>query len=497
MLKPKQIKHVIDNGDILMGPILVSVEPSLTKPIITDDSGIFQSGTDQAIDTVLNIIQGAKEVLCISSFMIQESDVITEIEKAIEKGVRVYMLTAPEQQVNSRYEDDNSDLSERNVALISLLKKLGHKMLIKTAEHLHSKFMLADPATNPRGAVFTNNLTKRAMSENLELTVKLEPDAVKELFHQFLTGFWLEAEREVWLEGSDSRLRTQNKHPEFINPEYSPEKLCWTMKESKLLSSILIKAIESAQRSISLSAWSFSMESTVTQEILKRARERISVRVFTRPSKGNVIFIREIINAGGQVFCHDLMHAKSILVDDNFGLIMTANFSPLGLDSGFETGVFLNNKQINVLDRIHKEWVSRALYHSEKSIQFRELRQSYLDLDTLMTKHNPPELEKKIMPPKDIYASSMLDYKNGFYRFQRSADRPTTIKEIHTFNLLAPKLPDRSKNIGKTDDKHFDLYELNGRKYLLVQNEEDIDLAIQLEQKHRFIAVTLPQTKSN
>ena len=139
MLKPKQIKHVIDNGDILMGPILVLVEPSLTKPVITDDSGIFQSGTEQAINTVLNIIQGAKEVLCISSFMIQESDVITEIEKAIERGVRVYMLTAPEQQVNSRYEDDNSDLSERNVALISLLKKLGHKMLIKTAEHLHSK----------------------------------------------------------------------------------------------------------------------------------------------------------------------------------------------------------------------------------------------------------------------------------------------------------------------------------------------------------------------
>ncbi len=495
MLGPKKIKHIIDNGDILAGPVLVSMKPSLSKPVITDDSGIFQSGTDQAIDTVLNIIRGAKEILCISSFMIQESEIISEIEKAIERRVRVYMLTAPEHQVNSRYEDDDSDLSERNVALINLLKNLGQKMLIKTAEHLHSKFMLSDPETNPRGAVFTNNLTKRAMQENLELTVILEPDAVKELFHQFLTGFWLEAEREVWLEGSDSRLRTQNKHLEFLNPEYSPQKLCWTMKESKLLSSLLMSAIKSAQRSISLSAWSFSMESTVTQEILKRAQEGISVRVFTRPNKGNAEFIKGIINAGGQVFCHDLMHAKSILVDESFGIIMTSNFSPLGLDSGFETGVILNKEQLKVLGRIHTEWVSRALNRSEKSIRYREIRESFLDPAALMTKHEPPVLVKEIGHNENVYASSMSDYRDGIYMFRRNADKPIAIKEVHLFNLWPPRPPNGCKKVGKTDDKHFDLCEYNGKKFLLVANEEDVDLAIQLEQKYPYTAVSDSSTK--
>lgn len=470
-----------------VGPILLRTKDNLSSPVISGESSIFQSGTKQMLDALLEIIRNSKEILCISSFMIQDSEIIAEVENASERGVQVYMLTAPEHQVNSKYEDDDSDLAERDRAAIDLLRRLGHKVLIKTADHLHSKFLLADPKSEPRGAVFTNNITVRAMNENLELTIMLNPETVNDLFHQFLVGFWEESDREVWLNGSESRLRTEKKHPEFVSPSFTPNNLLWTTKESKSLSNHLMGMIDSAKSSISASAWTFSLENEVSQKILKRAKDGVRVKIFTRGHKNNAPFIREVIELGGEVFCHRLMHAKTLMVDENRGLIMTANFSNLGLESGFETGVLLNSIQTKVLGKIYAEWGKRAQYRSAKEIFYTDIKSEYMDLQ--MINHTPPEREIEVQS-ENLNALSMTDYNDGRYNFIPKKGDKYAISEIHVHRLYPPRLPKGSKRIGKTRDGRFELYEHKGQQYICVDNEQDIGLAVQLERRIGATAVS-------
>jgi phosphatidylserine/phosphatidylglycerophosphate/cardiolipin synthase-like enzyme len=477
------LNKIIDNSNKVVGPVLIQQgHPNLEK-ISSEEHGIFQPGANNLIDKIIKVISHTKQFLCVSSFLIQDSSIIDEIRKCYERGVRVYILTAAETQLSNPNEEDDSPLEKRKSNFRDMLNNLSSHALIHTGDDLHAKFIISDPKTNPKAIVFTSNLTLRALTENIELAIELSGKfEVEELFKQFLYGFWKAAKREV--NSSNKELSAVNQHPEFVDLAYTPQRIKWTLGNQLLIKDLLGKMIESAESYISISTWTIDMEHPIAMQLIKKASEGVKVILFTRPHSANKEFTITLIKNGGTVYCHKLLHAKSLIVDGKQGLIMTANISKLGLDEGFETAVILCHDQINVLNKIHNEWKHGCQYRSEKTIILGDIKVPWINIT-----ENFEELPKPGV--KDIDLGQVTAKKLRDYFDEKIEDylpdnnqKNVNDKQInYTINLLPPRLPTHLANPKIEEKNDLEIYTTNNGKYICVKNREHMSNAEDLSKK--------------
>ncbi|WMT50540.1 MAG: phospholipase D-like domain-containing protein [Ferroplasma sp.] len=478
---------IIDNGNKIIGPVLLKQDHVESESIISGKHDIFQPGSANLINEVVKVISQTKQFLCVSSFLIQDSKIIDEIRKCYERGARVYILTAAETQLSDPNEDDDSTLEARKKASRDMLNNLGSHVLIHTGNNLHAKFLVSDPKTQPKAIVFTSNLTVRALTENIELAVELsEKLEVMELFRQFLYGFWAIAEREL---DPYRKLSPINRHPEFLDINYKPEKLKWTLDNQLLIKDVLEKMIDSAETYISLSAWTIDSEHPLAEKIIKKASEGVKVTLFTRPHNANKEFISKLISNGGTVYCHKLLHAKSIIVDGKDGLIMTANISKLGLDEGFETAVILTKAQIDTLAEIHREWQYRCEYKSEQNIMLKDIKDRWINLNRSFEELPKPE---KTEIHLEVTAKTLRDYYDGNIdpyipiKEQKNTDN----KEIHyTITLLPPTLPPEVEKMKPKEENNLKIYHTKKGNYICIKTKEQLPEAEELSKQNHAIIV--------
>ena len=466
------------NGDLEVGPALLSLGKKNTSPTVSGKEGISQSGDSNLIERIKDIIAGSREFICLSSYLIQNSIIIEEIKKCAKRNVRVYIMTAAENRVENPDEDDTSSIAEIKKASRELLVQLASVAHIKSGENLHSKFILSDPKTDPKGMVFTSNLTKRALEENIELAIELSKDEVLELFRQFVSGFWKLAVRTLYPSiNSPNYLRVLKPHPEFISGHYTPKNIKWTIGEECLIRDKLLEIIESAKESISVSAWTIDATHPVSRKIIEKAKNGISVTIFSRPHPSNAAFMGEIVNLGGKVYCHELLHAKSLIVDGKHGVIMTANISKLGLDEGFETAVILNKKQVEVIKRIHEEWKKRVSFESFKHLKLKEAKSPRLDLSKNLTELSPPGeyLEIKIKSP--IVANTIDDYRFKKFEFTQSRYNTKYLRIKYKGVLLPPTLPKGSKRSPDASKYSLGVFISNGKNYVCIRDLSELEEA--------------------
>lgn len=480
----QHVEKIIDNSDVIIGPFLYESGNAERPPSISNVEGLFQSGDKALTQRIRTIISGAKDFICLSSFIIQDSEIIDEIKRSYSRGVRVYILTSAEVNADDPAEEIEGTSEERKIASRNLLADLGGKTLIKTGENLHSKFILSDPLTKPRGMMLTANLTVRAISQNLELAVELSKREVIELYRQFLTGFWVVAARTLSLSGAaGNSLKAAKSHPEFVGTEYTPQEMRWTMGTQCLLKNEILEAIASAKESISLSAWTIDMTHSVAKLLIEKLSDGITVTIFTRPHPKNAEFINEIVKKGGKVYCHPLLHAKSLNVDNRYGLVMTANITKLGLDEGFETGVILNEKQIVALKDIHEEWKKRAKYISESQAKLIDIKRGRLDLENKLALIEPPREMKEVDHGK-IHVTNLESYFKKEWDTGKIQKDYTAIKIKHKAVLLPPLLPPGAKKLDHLEKWNVDLYELKKQKFVCIKTPDQVsegkDLASKL-----------------
>jgi phosphatidylserine/phosphatidylglycerophosphate/cardiolipin synthase-like enzyme len=468
------VEKIVDNSDVKMGPCLIDTGIVDSTPSISNDERIFQSGARALTERILSIIREAEDFVCLSSFIIQDSNITDEIKRSYSRGVRVYILTSAEVNAKDPAEDIEGTDTERTAASRKLLEELGGRTLIKTGENLHSKFILADPLTRPRGMIFTANLTVRAITQNLELAVELSKKEVLELYRQFLAGFWVVAARTISLsKDTGNSLRTVKKYPEFAGNEYSPQEIRWTIGDQCLIKDDVGKAIAAARESISLSAWTIDISHPVAMSLLEKASEGIKLTIFTRPDMKNIDFINEVVRKGGKVYCHPLLHAKSLIVDDVYGLVMTANVSKLGLDGGFETGVILNARQIPVLKNIHEEWKRRAMYVSEPRIKLSEIKRRRLDLGNKLLTIDPPVSLKEVKHGK-VMVNNLGSYFKKEWEPDKVQNDYTALKIKHLATLIPPLLPKGAKKSERQENGNLSVYELQKQKFICIKNEDQL-----------------------
>ena len=468
------VEKIVDNSNVIIGPSLFESGNAEMPPSISNVEGLFQSGDKALAQRIRSIISGAEDFICLSSFIIQDSEIIDEIKRSYSRGVRVYILTSAEVNANDPAEEIEGTVDERKAASRKLLVDLGGRTLIKTGENLHSKFILSDPLTKPRGMMFTANLTVRAITQNLELAIELSKKEVLELYRQFLTGFWVVAARTLSLSrDTGNSLKTAKKYPEFAGKEYTPQEIRWTIGDQCLIKKEVEDAIASAKESISLSAWTIDISHPVAKSLIEKAYEGIRVSIFTRPHPANTEFIREVIKKGGKVYCHPLLHAKSLIVDDKYGLVMTANFSKLGLDEGFETGVLLNARQVPVLKNIHEEWKKRVKYVSESQVKLSEIKRVRLDLGNKLLTIDPPVSLKEVKHGK-VMVNNLGSYFKKEWEPDKVQNDYTALKIKHLATLIPPLLPKGAKKSERQENGNLSVYELQKQKFICIKNEDQL-----------------------
>ena len=232
-------------------------------------------------------------------------------------------------------------------------------------------------------------------------------------------------------------------------------------------------AIASAGQSISLSAWTIDISHPVSKSLIEKASEGIKVTIFTRPHPANVEFIYEIVKKGGKAYCHPLLHAKSLIVDCSYGLVMTANISKLGLDEGFETGVILNARQVPVLKNIHEEWKKRVKYYSESQVKLMEINRVRLDLENKLTPIKPP-IDMKEVDHGKIPASSLEGYFKNEWDAGKLQKDYSAIKIRHKATLLPPLLPLGAKKLERQEKGNLSVYELQKQKFICIKNQDQL-----------------------
>jgi cardiolipin synthase len=302
-------------------------------------------------------VDSAKEVVLVASFLLADKTLADAMLRAVERGVRVYALNSSEQRL-SRATEADGDFDQRMIAEHkALLDQLAGKVLLRSAEHFHAKFLVADPRGETRGWISTANFNK-ALEDGVELGVELTRDEARALAAWFNHAFWCEAERELVEKG---RLSTVAAPP--ATPAQPPvEIIPGTGKHSTSLRDAVMEMIRGAKRELLVSSYGLEENHPAFAVLVDRAKHGLKVTVLTRPRPACKAAIDALLAAGAKVLAHEKLHAKAIWADGR-GLVMTANLAAQGLDEGFEVGVRLTGDRAEALRGVLMDWANRFPWH--------------------------------------------------------------------------------------------------------------------------------------
>ncbi len=332
---------------------------------------VLESGKSQRlIQQAISMIQSAKEIICLQSFLMENNPIIEEILVAQRRGVRVFILTSNSHLANQAYEEDESFARESYIQLLETQFK--YQVMLRSHESFHAKYILIDPNTNPQGMLFTCNLTKKPLTENPELATKLSSEQVKELFAVFVYHFW---EVSGYEQTTSKDFMNVSPIKQYQLPALKNIFLTCHDTEKCSLKISLKEAIQHAKKEIIISTFGFDIDHDLGKLLMQKVQSGVKVTVFTR-SRSKAIHnqLSKLAEVGAEVFCQENLHAKFLLADGMKGFLFTANFEKHGLDESMEVGIALNSQQVGDLVDIVKGWENNFPYKIATSISLKEMK---------------------------------------------------------------------------------------------------------------------------
>lgn len=475
--------------------------------VIDSSDAIYQSGTDGRLAReITQTIDNADDVICVSSYVIQPSMITNALLKAAKRGVRVYLLTASEKHLEK--EDFEMTPFDRKVIPEhkELLQIFAGKILVRTADHFHSKFILVDPNTkNAHGFILTANLTLGALYEdiiidgeavgtNFELGMALSSNQISEVYQQFLCGFWNEAKHELL---EPEKLVGIGKATIQIEPQ--AQSVIWTVGEQRTLKDALMRLIDDAKSTLVLSAWSFDHDHESTKKILEKAISGVKVTILTRNRRMDVL--KDLVLLDAQISGHERLHGKFIIADGSKGIMMTANFTSLGLDSGFETGIHLSPRQIEKLLVVHQEWASICRWRLMRDVLYKDINEKALvwNENELVEK----TVKKEYLFSDTVQCKSMDEYVNPNIALSDPPLDALYLESIYSISLIPPRLPKKARllleeTLSRKEKKNealleavreYPLYRYQNRILIEVKDDKELPKALKLEKEHGWLVV--------
>lgn len=348
-------KTILLESDYVFDYLLIpnSTNSNTNKPSYRSNFTLNETSTEW-LTAVCTAIEEAQEVICLSSFLLEASPLMEVLQRATERGVQVYLLTSTVHLEQNRTSDDTDDAHQASFKKL-LTEVIQHRMLLRCARDLHAKFLLIDPKSQQaNGWLTTCNFTRRGMTKNRELALRLDGERVTELLRCFVRQFW-----EATTHEQDETADFRSVQPANRFRYDKPSQLLTTNTrfQETHLRDHLLQQLRRAKRSIRLGTYALDPQHECYKMLLQRCQEGLDVQLFVREdARIDTQKLVDLTAAGARIFLHPDQHAKFLLIDGEQGTVFTANFSRFGLDMGFEVGFALQPAEVNTLSQLVKRW---------------------------------------------------------------------------------------------------------------------------------------------
>ena len=456
--------------------ITIKNERGIQFPILPNGTGwkstenenlsVLESGDKKILlSKIVEAIDGAKELICLQSFLIQDTTIIDRLLQAVkERKVRVFILSSAEARLKDTIEDENDFIRVAYIQLINT--KFRNHFVHRIAENFHAKYILVDPNTNPKGFICTNNFTENGFTKNPELAIMLSKDQCSNLYKIFVYHFWEQASDEQTTSNEFDKVRPAGK---FALPEIKSILLTSPNNEYNTLEVSLLDAVKAAKQSISLSTFLLDKNEALIKELEEKAKNGLSIILFCRPIENQFDeHLKELLNCGIEIYFHPSMHAKTLLIDNSVGFLFTANLISNSLNGGLEVGAKLTDEQVGALTKIHQGWKANFPYKAIKQALVQAIREYFVFKDSKLTGklliNDNKEKKQKISKVSDL-----ILFFNQKYEIQDHNIKSLEIKLIAELNIL----PEKFMPIGNGKFEIMKIENPNGQKeeWVVVGNE--------------------------
>lgn len=356
MISPLQHEQIVDLTAEPLGPGWLRRLPTTaeTREIMID--GVRRTGPEGRFrEALIEALDRAAEVALLSSFLLADDLLAEAMLRAAKRGVRVYVLTASEQRIGKVVRED--EVFEQMMAdkHEKLLESLAGKVLLRSAEHIHAKFLVTDPQSPAKALAWlsTANFNK-ALEDNIELGVALDAAGAAAMAACFQWAFWCEAERE--LRGERRLIEIRPNYP-ARPPRPDDDAVVATLRDSTRLRDRVVDLINGARDEILAASYGLAADHIAVRALVAAAQRGVRVTVLTRPRPAVAAAIAVLAKAGVCVLAHDKLHAKALVVDGE-ALVMSANLEAGGLDRGFEVGAVVSPRVARGVEQTLREWAA-------------------------------------------------------------------------------------------------------------------------------------------
>lgn len=455
-------------------------------------------------DALVESIDRAEEVVLVVAFLLSDKAIADAMLQAVDRGVRVYVLTASEARLTRELRDDDGFEARMAEEHKKLLDRLAGKVVLRSAEHLHAKFLVTDPTTKPGGWLSTANFNL-ALLESVEIGIRLRPEEAKELATWFNWVFWKEAEHELVGKGRLSKTHAPPAEPS----EPKPGAIVATARDETSLRETTLDLIRSARRRLIVSSYGLEDGHPAVEAIAKRAREGLPVTVLTRPRRAVGAACLALARAGATVLAHDTLHAK-IVISDEQALVMTANLQRAGLDEGFEVGLRIRPDLVGAVQATLDSWIATFPWAFEPSLLPKSAPE-----DLCLVEFGLPKGRKQMRAEVEVDIGEVTAH-DALSLNDAPVPPPANGKGEPSFarrrrevwHVAPPRLPRGAREVqqeqrrterdkgGKQVERvvkvSYDppVYEHNGKRYVVVSSDEQASDARVLAQAHSASVVT-------
>lgn len=333
-------------------------------------------------------------------------------------------------------------------------------------------------------------MANNTFAEKLEIGLRLDREEIRGVYNQFVLGFWGLSEHELF---EPNRIRgISNTRPLDLNQidKLILSDITFTAGQYTGLKERIIELIDNTEGPIYLASFSFDKDHVILMKIKEEAKTR-DILIFARPRSPAMKSLIDLASHTNiTVYGHPDFHAKGILSfnkKEPSAIMMTANFESLGLDSGFETGVFLRREKAQEMFKIFIDWQNTFPHLLKPQLIRGEYEGEILNWNQYQFQRKSIELTKQV----DLGTFRV----NNFVELdkfrpnlpQQDTERILHQKLIYHWKNLPPLLPSKSKFLEKKEN--LEIYTKDDSKYIVVSKPKEYDKALKLIKEENAMIV--------
>jgi phosphatidylserine/phosphatidylglycerophosphate/cardiolipin synthase-like enzyme len=314
------------------------------------------------LSSILKLISASQSYIKICSFIIDNKNVFDSLKMKLKDGkVSIFILTAvDDKNIRSDMldEDESSEFSKsRHFEFIDELVKNGAH--VRASSNAHAKFIIKD---GNEALLTSANLTEPSLNNNekgkepnYESGILLtDTDEVAILERIFDSVFLYGTEFRKFINLKDKTQLISKNDNEILSSDFpdANTNVIWSYEGfHNIIYDKIIELINSGCNSIKLSTYSIVALNNLPEFVAGirnfLSKDKATIHVFCRAMNHRTDHLEAcklLAELGVQIFGDIFNHSKGVSVDNNEGIIFTANIDGKhGLKSGFEVGYVINS----------------------------------------------------------------------------------------------------------------------------------------------------------